>query len=81
MSRAGRPSPRLWTTATKGETVDKGSIRADARRHKGRKARTNLGRYRSLERRYWNGGLSDEEAARFEQVVYALGTLYREARA
>jgi hypothetical protein len=45
-----------------------------------RKARTNLARYRSLERRYWNGSLTLEEEQRFEDLIYALRSLYKAAR-
>ena len=41
-----------------------------------RRARTNLGQYRSLERRYWRGLLAAEEERRFEDLIYALRTLY-----
>jgi hypothetical protein len=45
-----------------------------------RKARTNLGCYRSLERRYWNGSLTLEEEQRFEDLIHALRSLYKAAR-
>jgi hypothetical protein len=45
-----------------------------------RKARTNLGQYRSLERRYWKGALTHEEKERFEDLINALRTLYKQAR-
>jgi hypothetical protein len=44
------------------------------------KARTNLGRYRSLERRYFGGKLTLEEEQRFEDLIYALRSLYKAAR-
>jgi hypothetical protein len=44
-----------------------------------RKARTNLGRYRSLERRYFKGQLTLEEEQRFEDLIYALRSLYKAA--
>ena len=44
-----------------------------------RKARTNLGRYRSLERRYFEGQLTLEEEQRFEDLIYALRSLYKAA--
>jgi hypothetical protein len=45
-----------------------------------RKARTNLGQYRSLERRYWKGTLTHEEEERFEDLIHALRSLYKVAR-
>jgi hypothetical protein len=45
-----------------------------------RKARTNLGRYRCLERRYWQGALTLEEEEAFEDLIYALCSLYKQAR-
>jgi hypothetical protein len=45
-----------------------------------RKAKTNLGQYRSLERRYWKGTLAHEEEGRFEDLIYALRSLYNAAR-
>jgi hypothetical protein len=47
---------------------------------KGPKARTNLGRYRSLERRYFGAQLTLEEERRFEDLIYALRSLYKAAR-
>jgi hypothetical protein len=45
-----------------------------------RKAKSNLGRYRSLERRYFGGQLTLEEERRFEDLIYALRSLYKAAR-
>jgi hypothetical protein len=45
-----------------------------------RKARTNLGQYRSLERRYWKGTLAHEEEERFEDLIRALRSLYKATR-
>jgi hypothetical protein len=45
-----------------------------------RKARTNLGQYRSLERRYWKGTLAYEEEERFEDLIRDLRGLYKAAR-
>jgi hypothetical protein len=44
-----------------------------------RKAKTNLGRYRSLERRYFGGQLTVQEERRFEDLIYALRSLYKAA--
>jgi hypothetical protein len=44
-----------------------------------RKARTNLGRYRSLERRYFGGRLTLEEERLLEELVCALRGLYKAA--
>jgi hypothetical protein len=44
-----------------------------------RKARTNLGRYRSLERRYWRGDLTLKEERHFEDLIRALRGLYKAA--
>jgi hypothetical protein len=44
-----------------------------------RKARTNLGRYRSLDRHYFRGQLTLEEERRFEDLIYTLRRLYKEA--
>jgi hypothetical protein len=52
---------------------------AHPRIRKGRKARSNLGWYRSLERRYFGGQLTAEQAQRFEDLIYALRTLYAAA--
>ncbi len=49
-------------------------------KRKGRRSRTNRGQFGSLERRYWNGTLTDEETERFEGIVCAMRTLYKEAR-
>jgi hypothetical protein len=48
--------------------------------HKEANARTNLGRSRSLERRYFKGPLTAEEERRFEDLIYALRGLYKQAR-
>jgi hypothetical protein len=45
-----------------------------------RKARTNRGKFGSLERRYWRGVLTPEEEERFEAIVYATHSLYKAAR-
>jgi hypothetical protein len=45
-----------------------------------RKARTNRGKFGSLERRYWQGVLTPEEEERFEAIVYATHSLYKAAR-
>jgi hypothetical protein len=45
-----------------------------------RKARTNLGQYRSLERRYWKGTLAYEEEQRFEDLIHTLRSLYKASR-
>jgi hypothetical protein len=42
-----------------------------------RKARTNRGKFVSLERRYWRELLSPEEEERFERIVLAVGRLYK----
>ena len=47
---------------------------------KGRKARRNIGRYRALERGYWQGSLTEDEEERFERLVYEANRLYREVR-
>jgi hypothetical protein len=52
---------------------------AHPRIRKGRKPRSNLGRYRSLERRYFRGQLTLEEEQRFEDLIYALRSLYKAA--
>jgi hypothetical protein len=44
------------------------------------KAKTNLGRYRSLERRYFREQLTLEEERRFEDLIHALRSLYKAAR-
>ena len=45
-----------------------------------RKARTNLGQYGSLERRYFRGQLTLEEEELFEDLVCDLRSLYKQAR-
>jgi hypothetical protein len=52
-----------------------------ARSRRGRKVTTNLGRYRSLERRYWAGVLTETEEQTFERIVYMMGRLHKEVRA
>ena len=42
-----------------------------------RRARTNRGMFGSLERRYWQGALTDAEEERFEALIYALRTFYK----
>jgi hypothetical protein len=60
---------------TKGDFVTTGSVA------RGRKARTNRGKFSSLERRYWNGALSEAEEESFERIVYLMGRLYKDVRA
>jgi hypothetical protein len=45
-----------------------------------RKASTNRGMFRSLERRYLAGDLTDQGEERFEDLIYLLRTLYKAAR-
>ncbi len=45
-----------------------------------RRARTNLGQYGSLERRYFRGDLTLGEEERFEDLVRDLRSLYKQAR-
>jgi hypothetical protein len=77
MAPARLPPPEARTTATKGETVDTTTLVAPARTNKGRKARTNLGRFRSLERHYWRGALTAEEEG-FEALCLATSRLYKQ---
>jgi hypothetical protein len=58
--------------------VDTSSV---ARSRRGRKVTTNLGRYRSLERRYWAGVLTASEEESFERIVYMMSRLHKEIRA
>jgi hypothetical protein len=44
-----------------------------------RKVKTNLGRYRSLERRYFGGQLTLEEERHFESLIHQLCSLYKAA--
>jgi hypothetical protein len=50
-------------------------------RRRGRKCRTNRGKFGSLERRYFAGVLTAEEEEGFEAICYAMGRLYKEVRA
>jgi hypothetical protein len=75
--------PRARPTETE-STVDTIESSAPCAHPSTRKARTNvrsnLGRYRSLERRYFRGQLTLEEQQRFEALIYALRSLYKQAR-
>jgi hypothetical protein len=57
--------------------MDKATVAPGASRYKGRKARTNRGKFGSLELRYWRGDLTEEEAESFERLVYLMHTLYK----
>lgn len=48
------------------------------RKRSWRKVKTNLGQYRSLERRYWAGAFTALEEERFERLVYDLRSLYKD---
>jgi hypothetical protein len=63
--------------------MDRASVAhsATATRRRGRRARTNRGRFGSLERSYWNGSLSEREQESFEDICYAMARLYKEVRA
>ena len=52
---------------------------AHPRIRKGRKARTNLGQYRSLERRYHKRQLNAEQEQLFEDLINAMRNLYKAA--
>jgi hypothetical protein len=58
--------------------MDTTTLAAPARTNKGRRARTNLGRFRSLERHYWRGALTTEEEEGFEALCLATARLYRQ---
>jgi hypothetical protein len=51
------------------------------RKRRGRTARTNRGKFGSLERRYWKGQLSESEQEVFESLCLQLHRLYRDDRA
>jgi hypothetical protein len=51
-----------------------------APRRRSRRARTNRGKFCSLERRYWRGDLTQKEEESFERICYQMGRLYKEVR-
>ena len=61
-------------------TVDTTESSAPPAHRTTRKARTNLGQYSSLERRYFRGQLTLEEEELFEDLIRDLRGLYKQAR-
>jgi hypothetical protein len=61
--------------------MDTATIPPPTGRHKGRKCRTLLGKFGSLERRYFAGVLTAGEEEKFERLALEMHHLYKEVRA
>jgi hypothetical protein len=59
--------------------VDRASV-AQPKGRRGRRARTNRGRFGSLELRYFRGDLSPSEEESFEAICYQMHRLYLAVR-